>query len=66
MGDYVLELSDSALPLCAEARGPYRITAFKNRRAVVVLLTGGAGFKEQVTIDRHVSRLARYYTRRCV
>jgi hypothetical protein len=66
VGDYVLELSDSALPLCAEARGPYRITAFKNRRSVAVLLTGGTGFREQVTFDRHVSRLARYYTRRCV
>ena len=66
VGDYVLELSDAALPLCAEARGPYRITAFKNRRSVAVLLTGGTGFKEQVTFDRHVSRLARYYTRRCV
>ncbi len=58
IGDFVLELSDTAGPL---TRGPYRIIGFKKYGAIAVLMTGATEFKQRQQYDRHTSRLARYY-----
>jgi len=52
----------TAGPLSSKARGPYRTIGFKKHGAIAVLMTGTTEFKQRQQYDRHISRLARYYT----
>jgi len=47
----------------AAVRGPYRIEKFLHDGAVAVLATGATQFKPSVSFNRHVSRLAKYFTK---
>ena len=64
VGDLVLEIDDNPDTACNAAdRGPYRIEKFLHDGAVAVLATGATQFKPSVSFNRHVSRLAKYFTK---
>ena len=61
-GDLVLEIDDNPdSALNAVVRGPYRILELIRDGAIAVLQTGSTHFRAEVTFNRHVSRLAKYY-----
>ena len=61
VGDLVLELDETAGSLNAQARGPYRVIGLKEHSAL--LQTQDTKFKERISFERHISRLAIYFDR---
>lgn len=56
------------MPVLGEhVKGPFRIIAFSGSNdEIAILETGGTQFKEVKAFRRHVSNLARYFTKHCV